>query len=362
MIAQPLRVLTMDHVSDYHRVIYDQLSGIVHVSGLGNEILWGRLDRQLEDVDIFHLHWPEWLLPPDITLHRRFAAALRRAGVSLVWTQHNLVPHNLHNAWPDIYRFWAHQADGAIHHSEWGMRKALATHRFRPECRHIVARHPHFGPLVQPHGTRHEIEKRLGWRHDVLRLTVVGRPRPGKLVTDAINAFVQCRRPDIELRVFSLAANEQAACDPRVHAEPHIRVDRTTYDLRLAASDALIMPFHQTPMLTTGTAADAIAHGLPCLTSDWAFLTETLGDACIVYGSGPSDLRECLEQLDEAALAYARSGASALRAEHAPKRSARTIYGLLRSVRCGYSSRSPDTTRLPMPIEGPTRPLEIGTT
>lgn len=357
MSAQRLRVLTLDHVSDYHRVIYDELGGIVQDSGLGNEIRWENLDRQLERIDVFHLHWPEWLLAPDITLHRRFASALLRAGVSLVWSQHNLAPHSPHSAWPDIYRFWARQADGAIHHSRWGMRTALATHRFRPECRHVVAHHPHFGPLIQPYGTRREIETRLGWRHDALRLTIVGRPRPGKLVTDAINAFSQCRRPDIELRVFSLAANEQAAADPRVHAEPHTRVDRTTYDLRLAASDALIMPFHQTPMLTTGTAADAIAHGLPCLISDWDFLTETLGDAGIVYGSQPIRLRECLDQLDESALVHARAAATALRGDYTPERIARTIYSFLQSVR----NRAPETTHRSRITKVTTATSEIGT-
>ncbi len=330
---RPLRVLTMDHVSDYHRVIYDQLGKLVHDSGLGNEICWKCLDRQVEGIDVFHLHWPEWLLPPDIALHQRFAAALRRASISVVWSQHNLTPHDRNPIWWDLYRFWAYQADGAIHHSKWGRAKRLETQRFRPECRHVVAPHPHFGPLVRPHGNRHEIEARLGWRHDVLRLAIIGRPRPGKHVTDAIDAFARCRRTDIELRVFSLAPNENPAADPRVHAEPHIRVDRAIYDLRLAASDALILPFHQTPMLTTGTVADAIAHGLPCLVSDWGYLTEVLGDAGIVYGCQPSGLRKCLDQLDESALARARTAALALREEFSPKRSARTIYRLLQDVR-----------------------------
>jgi glycosyltransferase involved in cell wall biosynthesis len=332
--SQPsLRVLTLDHVSDYHRIIYDRLNGLVIDAGLDNAVRWERLDRQLEGVDIFHLHWPEWLLAPDIELHRRFAAALRRAAISVVWSQHNLTPHSFHAGWADIYQFWAQAADGVIHHSDWGMTKALAAHRYRAECQHIVVHHPHFGPLAKPQGTRREIEASLGWRSDVLRLTVIGRPRTGKLVTYAIDAFTRCRRPDLELRVFSLAASERSSADSRVFAEPYSRVDRAIYDQRLAASDALIMPFHQTSMLTTGTVADAVAHELPCLVSDWAFLTETLGDAAIVYGSQPMELLPLLDKLGESELARASAVASALKDKYDPEVIARTIYSFLQDVR-----------------------------
>ena len=333
--AAPLRVLTSDDATDYHRLIYDRLAGFVIDRGLNRIAGWngGHLGSVLHDVEVFHLHWPEWLLGPNIEEHRSFVDALHRAEVSIVWSQHNIRPHSDRSEWRAIYQLWAHAADGVIHHSKWGKDTALAVQRYRRSCRHLVAYHPHFGPMLASHEPRSEIEARLGWRRDVLRLVIVGSPRPGKKVVDAMTAFSRCRRSDVELRIFSLAESDRIPDDRRVFAERYTRVDRTTYDRRLAASDALIMPYHHTPMLTTGTVADAIAHGLPCLVSEWPFLPETLGDAAIVYGSSPSDLVEFLNRLDQPTLARAAAAARTLQGPLSAHRIAHTVYDFLQEIR-----------------------------
>ena len=333
-VPRRLRVLTLDQLSDYHRVLYDQLGGLVDETGLDNEVDWTQLRRRLAGTDIFHLHWPEWLLAQDPTLHRRFATFLRRAGVSLVWSQHNLTAHGSSAGWHPVYEFWAGQVDGVVHHSQWGMRVARAMLPFRPEALHVVIPHPHFGPLKVPDGrSRTEIEAELGWRHDVLRFTIVGSPRPGKLVPEAARAVARSARSDIELRIFSLGPGETSIAEPRVMAERYARVDRALWDQRLAVSDALVMPFHQTPMLTTGTAADAITHGLPCLTSDWPFLTEVLGEAALVYGAHPRLLTDLINRLDREMLAKARDAAVALQRAYAPQATAAVLHAFLLQVR-----------------------------
>lgn len=329
-----LRVLTLDQASDYHRVLYNQLGGLIDESGLDNTLDWARLRNRLARMDVFHLHWPEWLLDQDLALHRRFAAMLRQAGVSLVWSQHNLSAHESPARWHPIYRFWAHQADGVIHHSNWGMHEARARLPFGRHTVHVVMPHPHFGLLrTVDRGSRREIERHLGWRHDVLRLTIIGAPRPGKLVTDVAAAISRSWRDDVELRVFSLRFGEPIVADPRIFAEPYVRADRLLWDQRLAVSDALVLPFHETSMLTTGTVADAVAHALPCLTSDWSYLTETLKDAAIVYGSSPSLLTNLLNGLDQATLVQARDAAADLQAQHSPQVAASILYELLLTVR-----------------------------
>lgn len=333
-VPRRLRVLTLDQLSDYHRVLYDPLGELVDETGLDNEVDWTRLRRHLAGTDIFHLHWPEWLLPQDLALHRRFATFLRHAGVSLVWSQHNLAAHRSPVGWQPVYEFWAGQADGVIHHSQWGMSVARAMLPFRPDTLHVVIPHPHFGSLKLPDSRpRAEMEAELGWHHHVLRLAIVGSPRPGKLVTEAARAIARSSRKDIELRIFSLGPGETSIADPRIMAEPYTRVDRALWDQRLAVSDALVMPFHQTPMLTTGTAADAVAHGLPCLASDWPFLAEVLGQAAIVYGAHPLLLTDVIDRLDREMLAGARDAALALQRAYSPQAAATALHAFLLRVR-----------------------------
>ena len=338
--SKPLIVLTSHVAAEYHRVIYDCLAGRVTDSGLNRPGRWEprSFDDMLAGADVFHLHWPEWLLPPDIRLHQQFIAALRRSGLTLILSQHNLRPHRSSDALDHIYQLWAGAADGVIHHSQWGMERALAFQPYRPGCRHVVIGHPHFGPLVTQRDARPEVERQFGWRSDVTRLSIIGAPRPAKEVDEVMAAFARTRRPDLELRVFCLDGGGPVPEDPRIFVEPYSRVGRSTYDRRLIASDALIMPFHRTEMLTTGTVADAIAHGLPCLTSDWRFLDEVLGDAAISYGAQPAGLSTCLEQLDRAQLRRAADAAAALRVRYDPAQTAEAVFAFVEEVRASTLS------------------------
>ena len=97
-------------------------------------------------------------------------------------------------------------------------------------------------------------------------------------------------------------------------ARPYELVDRASYERRLHAFDALVMPFDpEGEMLATGTVGDAIAAGLPTLASSWPYLAEALGDAAITYGRTEDDLLGCLESLDAADLALAAGEAWARR-------------------------------------------------
>jgi glycosyltransferase involved in cell wall biosynthesis len=334
-MTSPLRVLTSHEDEEYHRVIYDELAGRAVDAGIYGAEDWDdrQLDAELRQWDLFHLHWPEWFLGSAQT-HRRFVAALRRADTGIVWSQHNLRPHRPDAAHTEIYQIWAQAADAVIHHSRWGAGIARASLQYRDDCIHQVIAHPHFGPLRAPTGSRQAVEAHLGWPPGVIRLAIVGSPRPGKCVADAVRAFSASDRRDLELRAFGLDTSDigETAPNPRIHIEPYVRVDRATYDARLTACDALIMPFHATPMLTTGTVADAIAHGLPCLTSDWDFLVEVLGPAAIEYGGRPSDLTGALNRLSADDLARAAAETVLLRDRHAPGRIAGLVYDLLSAV------------------------------
>jgi glycosyltransferase involved in cell wall biosynthesis len=117
--------------------------------------------------------------------------------------------------------------------------------------------------------------------------------------------------------------------DPRITVLPYVEVPRPEYDQRLRCLDALVLPLEGASYLTTGQPADAVAAGLPCLTSGWPYLQEVLGDAAIPYGATAADLTATLDGLDDDALARAASAAQLRREALAPATVAASFYELL---------------------------------
>ncbi|HXY81312.1 MAG TPA: hypothetical protein VEH55_08075 [Gaiellaceae bacterium] len=358
--AVPLvRVLTANRSEDYHRVIYGAMPEWVTDDDLPPYLLldaaarprrlarWRRrsepaLGAALEAFDVFHLHWPEWLPQrSDPRAHERLIAALGRAGVAIVWTQHNLVPHDKQTRGAIVHQLWADAAAGVIHHTHWGERVSREKYRFRTDAAQCIIPHPHFGPVLASRGwSRPEVEDELGLRRGALRLAVVGYPRVEKDVDLAMRAVAAARRTDVELLVVCLWPGQDPVADSRIVAFPYEEVARAVYDDRLRAVDALVMPFRPTGMLTTGTVGDAVAHGLPCIVSDWPFLAEALPGATIPYGRTAEDLTACIDGLTTQALTAARAGAIALRRSMSPELIARATAELLRQAVAVERSRA----------------------
>lgn len=269
----------------------------------------------MADFDLFHMHWPEWVAGTDPARSEEIIADVRAAGLPILWTQHNRVPHLFPDA-GDVYEIWAAAADGVIHHSEYGRRVMEHHYRYGDRTRHLVVPHGHWGDRYEAHrpsGGRAEAAELSGLPAAPLRLGVVGAPRASKDVQLVIDAVHRCRRDDVQLCVWSLT-DEKVPDDPRIVAHPYDLVPEDVYARRLFALDALVMPFDD-GMLTTGTVADAVAVGLPTLASPWEYLTEALGEAAILYGESADDLAACIDALTADRLATAGRAAAALRAD-----------------------------------------------
>jgi glycosyltransferase involved in cell wall biosynthesis len=311
-VTRKLRVASTAAHHWYHECLYRSLGDRVDTRPVPYHLL-DRADRlvgALTDVDLVHLHWPEWFVGLDAERSRRVAATLAAAGVPVVWTQHNLAPH----AAPDdrtLYQPWAELAAGVIHHSEWGRDAITDRYRFREDAIHRVIPHGHWGPLIDAAGgdrraLRQSAEAELGLPSCDLRIGLVGAPRPGKDTQLLLDGFADCRRDDLQLLVLC-HDGERVPDDPRITALPYEEVPRPVYDRRLAAIDVLALPLDGGTYLTTGQVADAVGCGIPALVSPWPYLRELLRDAAIPYGRTAADLTATLEALDESALALARA-------------------------------------------------------
>ena len=284
-----------------------------------NESLYGPLRDRVDDVafggahlddvaalagiDVLHCHWPEWLTGVDPERTAAVLANIKRAGLPVLWTMHNLEPHFFKTADARAcYQLWAQAADVLIHHTEWGKAKALDTYEFGADTQHHVIPHGHWGASVgQPKALdRAVIETQHALPPCAIRLGVVGAPRAEKDVQLVLDAFAATDRDDLQLCVFS-RADELVPDDPRIHTWAYRLEPGDVYNQRLHVIDVLVLPFDRGDgeggMLMTGTAFDAIGAGKASLLSEWPVLHEVFGDAGIRYGSTQADLTATMQAL-----------------------------------------------------------------
>jgi len=313
-----LRVASSAYGAQYDTSLYGPLAG------LAQELRcpWGPLaDRSVDPdaVDLFHLHWPEWLAFDDVDGHRAIVADLAARRVPVVWTAHNLTPHEKRpDVFDPIYQLWAEHADAIIHHSHVGMEQFLARYRTRHGARNVVIPHGHFGATWADHLTdRTQAEAALGLTPTSLRIGLLGAPRAEKLVSEFLRGVAASNRTDIEVVCWSLGRDDDVPDDDRiVVAERYDMVSPDVYAQRLSVCDVLAMPFDPDgDMLATGTIFDAIGLGMAVLCSDWKFLTETLGDAAIPVGHTAESIAAALDSLEFEAVRAATIAAELRRDE-----------------------------------------------
>ncbi|MEZ5142451.1 MAG: hypothetical protein R2726_08020 [Acidimicrobiales bacterium] len=319
-ITPTLRVASSAHGHHYDRSLYE---------ALGSRVIERRSpvgtfrDRRvpLDEIDLFHLHWPEWLAFEGLPEHEEIIDTLDGHGIPVVWTAHNLTPHDKrHDEHDPAYQAWAEAADAIIHHTRW------AEHRFRERypmsdgARHVVIPHGHFGDLYGPlvAGLRRaDLEAELGLPPCRHRIGLVGAPRQEKRVLAFLQGVAHSQRDDLQVVCWSLRDDEVALVpdDPRIAvAQTYEEVDAATYARRLAVCDLLALPFDPDgEMLASGTAADALGMGLPALVSGWGFLTEMLGDAGIPCGHTAEQVAAALDALTAEQVATAAAASVARR-------------------------------------------------
>ena len=276
-----------DRGNPYQRLFYDALEpyGVRAVAGL--TINDGELKRLAKDIDVVHLHWPEysWRVGGDGLLAQlrlivglaRFLRLAHRLRLRVWWTAHNLVPHEGRRLVNYLgYRVVAAYADLVIAHS----RSAADEVTRRYKTRNVVVV-PHgnlrgFYPTPRP---RADVMRQLGMDPALPMVACVGAVRRYKGIPTAIDA-VAALGGRVQLLVAGNPTPDAGAEEIAARAQraPWLRVLlRHTSDQEFAdfvsASDAILLPYVQATTSAVLLAAwtferGVVASDIPCFSDE----------------------------------------------------------------------------------------------
>lgn len=240
--------------------------------------------RHAGDVRVVHLHWLEFIAPSDSspylgtvrTARRalrvfRSLRKLRRREVAIVWTVHNLSPHEpVH---PRIERWLARAvlaiSDAAIVHSEHA-RTQVASRLGHARKLHAV---PHGNYLdAYPPAAHSALDRRrtLGLAPDAFVYLSFGQVRAYKCLPQLLEAFRSLPDEDIALLIAGeprdpreeARVRSQAAEDPRVVLDLR-RIPAGEVAAVHSVADAAVFPYDG--MFSSGSVLLALSHGLPVI-------------------------------------------------------------------------------------------------
>jgi beta-1,4-mannosyltransferase len=275
-------------------------------------------------LDAIHLHWLEYLYGGDtLRAHRRAVRlvralhAARGAGVRVVWTVHNLRPHEARRPWLDrvTAATAARCADALVVHSEHAA--VRVREHLRPAAPIAVLPHPNYlGAYPPARGTREQERARLGVPQDAFVYLVFGHVRRYKRVPEVVRAFRAAADATARLVVAGGVLDERLRAEIEAARGGDLRVllrlapvpDDEVPGLH-AAADAAVL--HYRDVFSSGALLLALSFGLPVAGPRATTVTELCGhEAAVAYG--PGGLERALGELRRGDRAARRAAALAV--------------------------------------------------
>jgi len=311
----PLRVLAWPAFDNktgnpYNRLLY------AAVEDQGVDVTEFSLQRALQgSYDLWHLHWPDDFLSYSSPVKAAgYVGALlllmvlaRQKGTQIVWTIHDLGPHESHHPWLEsaFWRVFPHLVDGFITLSEVGREAALRKY---PPLRRVpgaVVPHGHYRPAYPGPVSREAARAELDLPAGAPVAVYVGRIRPYKSVEPLVHAFRSVSDESTRLLVTGNPSGPAIERQIRRAADGD---DRITLDLRfipdhripviLGAADLVVLPYED--ILHSGSALLALSFNRPVLVPNRGAMSElqrSVGDEWVNTYEGrltPDDLRNAL--------------------------------------------------------------------
>jgi beta-1,4-mannosyltransferase len=258
--------------------------------------------RNLRGANVAHFHWPSFCYadrraPAVLRKAVKFAAVLlllRALRVRIVWTAHNLYPHERNSPrWIDhaVRRLVVALSERVfVHGSTAG---GILQRELGVDSKRLVSIvHGHFLDYYPMQTTRDEARHRLGLPLDKSVFTFIGNCRPYKNVTALVSAFQQ-HFDDAWLVIggkcldsaYRSEIEELIRSKPdRILFEPRFIPD-TELQYFVRAADAIVLPFKD--VLTSGSAILALSFGRPVVAPRLGHLIDVISEETgILYEIG----------------------------------------------------------------------------
>ena len=268
------------------------------------------LERSRAAYDVLHLNWLDRFYarfdePRDleraVERYADFTDRLiyaRRLGYRLVWTIHNLYPHE--RRYPHLDRLVnglvAREADHVIAHCRYAAGKIEELYA-PPRPVHVIP-HGNYLPVFPNRVGRDAARDRLRLGANRFVYLFFGNARGYKGVTELVDTFLRVAAPDTVL-LLVLRENARspglipqlrsaAAGDPRIriHSSRFFEVEEFQYFLN--AADVVVLPF--SAVLTSGSAIQALGFGKPLIVPRLGCLPELVaGGSGVLYDPDAAD-------------------------------------------------------------------------
>lgn len=303
-----LRVLSLPDYSEsnpYQRLLAQALTGqrVRAIRGRpGRRRLFPILSAWIDAhrPRVLHLHWTHEYLKgtdgPTRINRARFLGQLRllrRLGVRIVWTMHNVGGHDgvRHPHEMAVHRDLVRLADAVICHCDAARDAAIAAYGLSvaDAARLHVIPHGSYLGIYPDTITTAEARERLALPAGGPVLLFLGAVRGYKGTDDLVAAFRSIPDADARLLIAGRPKGEgiearleaAAAADPRILLHLGFVPD-DELQVWLRAADAVVLPFRD--ILTSGSAILALSFGRPVIAPALGCLPETVPpDAGILY-------------------------------------------------------------------------------
>ena len=271
------------------------------------------LEKNRTDFDVLHLNWLHHFYKADdltsaVKRYTRFAENLlfaRSLGYRIIWTVHNLFPHE--RPYPELDRLAnltvSQVAHEVIAHCEYAadlMRKMY----FRTENLYVIP-HGHYIDLFPNEVSRREARKQLQLPEQAFVYLFFGNARVYKGIERLIEAFRKVAEEDALLvLMLRLSVNPHyvdeikaiTAQDKRIRIFTSAYFANEDFQIYLNASDVAVLPFSE--VLTSGSAIAALSFAKPVILPRFGCLPELI-DETIGLLYDPQDARGLEDALIE---------------------------------------------------------------
>ena len=251
------------------------------------------IEGNRKDYDVLHMNWLHHFyrredLETTLGCYTRFVENLtlaRSLGYRIVWTIHNLYPHE--RPFPEVDRLArllvCRLADAVIGHCEYAADLARRLF-FRTEGLHVIP-HGNFIDVFPNTISRQEARRRLEIPQEAFVYLYFGNARIYKGIEALMEAFGRAGGTDAVLvlmmrRSFDIPYADGLAAlaerDERVRVFTSPFFPNEDFQIYLNASDVAVFPFSE--VLTSGTAITALSFGKPVILPELGCLPELIDD------------------------------------------------------------------------------------